>query len=238
MLSVLFTVTVAMFSPLATLISNEPLIPNWAASVSLLVPVVIAALLVRFTPSASCVTSNSWLTFAASALAVTVAMDSLAEDAVFGDSVACMRVAIGEWWITAVLDRAEGTPQTWHCDGPARLEVGGGLAIAGADVRIDSPRFAVRSRSVEFTADETLFVGERMSLMSRQVRFVGAMLHSVFDRVSHFSRSYLRRTEGLDRVQAEHLEQEADTLLRISSEHTLIDGEKLVKARGGQIHFG
>jgi Protein of unknown function (DUF3540) len=155
-----------------------------------------------------------------------------------GDSVACMRVAIGEWWITAVLDRAEGTPQTWHCDGPARLEVGGGLAIAGTDVRIDSPRFAVRSRSVEFTADETLFVGERMSLMSRQVRFVGAMLHSVFDRVSHFSRSYLRRTEGLDRVHAEHLEQEADTLLRISSEHTLIDGEKLVKARGGQIHFG
>ena len=59
MLSVLFTVMVALLEPLAILISNEPLIPNWLANVVLLAPVVMEPLLVRFTPSANCVTSSS-----------------------------------------------------------------------------------------------------------------------------------------------------------------------------------
>jgi hypothetical protein len=155
-----------------------------------------------------------------------------------GDTVACLRTPAGQGWITAVLERAANTPQTWHCDGPVQVEIEGAIALSCETVDIRSAQFSVNAHTVAFTADETRFVGERMKFLGRQVQFVGAALHSVFERASHFSRSYLRRTEGLDRVQADHLEQEATQMLRMSAEHTMIDGEKLVKARGGQIHFG
>jgi len=56
--------------------------------------------------------------------------------------------------------------------------------------------------------------------------------------VQHFSRHYLRTTDGIDRVAATHVECEAKQLMRIEGEHTLVNGRELVKARGAQIHFG
>lgn len=155
-----------------------------------------------------------------------------------GDTVACLRTSAGEEWITAVLERAADTPQTWHCDRPVQLEIEGAMAWSCESVDLRSAQVSVNAQTVAFTADETRFAGERVKFLGRQVQFVGAALHSVFERVSHFSRSYLRRTEGLDRVHADHIEQEATQMLRMRAEHTLVEGEKLVKARGGQIHFG
>ena len=80
-------------------------------------------------------------------------------------------------------------------------------------------------------AADVIFVGSG-------IKIVGSALSSVMDRVQHFSRHYLRTTDGVDRVSATHIECEARQLLRLEGEHALINGEKLVKARGAQIHFG
>jgi hypothetical protein len=70
------------------------------------------------------------------------------------------------------------------------------------------------------------------------MKLIGSLFSTVFDRATHFSKHHLRTTDGVDRVQATHIEQDAGQLLRLSGEHALINGEKLVKTRGGQIHFG
>ena len=80
--------------------------------------------------------------------------------------------------------------------------------------------------------------GDDDNAVTQAVKLVGSVLSTVFERVTHFSRNHLRTTDGIDRVQATHVECEAEQLARISGQHLLLNGQNLVKARGGQIHFG
>jgi hypothetical protein len=147
-----------------------------------------------------------------------------------GDTVACLMIAPDELWLLAVLQREEGTPHRLRSDVP--------LALQAPELRFETERFALRAARAEVAAEEAELMGRQLRAVATTVKLVGSVLHSVFDRVTHFSKHHLRTTQGVDRVQATHLECEAQQLLRLSAEHALINGEKLVKARGGQIHFG
>jgi Protein of unknown function (DUF3540) len=156
-----------------------------------------------------------------------------------GDTVACLRVAPNEVWVTSVLQREENTTNILRCDGPTRLEVsGGGFSVLAQDIRLESEIFCLKSGRAHLSADSTEVLGGQIRVVGSMVKMVGAVLSTVFDRVSHYSKYHLRTTEGMDRVHATHIEQEAKQLLRLSAEHALINGQKLVKARGAQIHFG
>ncbi len=50
--------------------------------------------------------------------------------------------------------------------------------------------------------------------------------------------SHSRSTAGLDRVEAQTLQLEAEALVDVHAPHVLTTGETLVKTRGAQIHFG
>jgi Protein of unknown function (DUF3540) len=160
-------------------------------------------------------------------------------DPTVGDTVACLRVAPNDVWVTSVLQREENTTNILRCDGPTRLEVsGGGFSVLAQDIRLKSEIFCLNSGRAHISADSAEVVGGQLRLVGSMVKIVGAVLSTVFDRVSHYSKNHLRTTEGMDRVHATHIEQEAKQLLRLSAEHTLINGKRLVKARGAQIHFG
>lgn len=158
-----------------------------------------------------------------------------------GDTVACMRVAPDEWWVTAVLQREDGqAPHLLSLRGDTTLQIEHGR------LAVQAPNLSLRADdALELAASQARLAVETGEVTGRQLRvsagvlkLVGSVLSSVMDRVQHFSHHYLRRTEGLDRVHATHLDCEAEQLLRLSGEHALVNGEKLVKARGGQIHFG
>lgn len=156
-----------------------------------------------------------------------------------GDSVACLRVAPHETWIVAVLQREEGATHVLRAQGPARLEsAGGSLTLGAAEVAIDSARFHLQARHAELAADDVQLTSRQARLVGGSVKLIGTLLSTVFDRAVHFSRQHTRTTEGLDRVRATQLDCEAGQLMSLSAEHLLVQGEKLVKARGGQIHFG
>jgi len=147
-----------------------------------------------------------------------------------GDTVACLLVAPDELWVLAVLQREDGVPHVLGGIGPMRIEA--------EAVEFECERFSLRTQRAEIASDEAQLMGRELRVIGAAMRLTGSLLSTVFDRVTHFSKNHLRTTEGVDRVQATHLEQEAQQLLRLSGEHALINGEKLVKARGGQIHFG
>lgn len=157
-----------------------------------------------------------------------------------GDSVACLRVAPHALWVLAVLHRAAvAQPQVLRFSGDTRIEVEEG------QLELQAPRVALSGRQLQFSAHEAKMAVDSAELVGRHLRvtgsvlkLVGSVLSSVMDRVNHYSRHYLRTTDGIDRVAATHVECEARQLLRLSGEHALVNGEKLVKARGGQIHFG
>lgn len=149
-----------------------------------------------------------------------------------GDTVALLRIAPDELWIVAVLERSGAAGQVVRFHGDTRIEVKNGA------LHLDADELHAKSSRVSVLADSAELSAGKLRLVGTAINVVGSALSSFFDRVSHFSRFHLRTTEGIDRVQATHLEYEASQLLRMQAEHTLINGEKLVKARGGQIHFG
>ncbi|WPG38298.1 DUF3540 domain-containing protein [Variovorax sp. EBFNA2] len=156
-----------------------------------------------------------------------------------GDSVACLRIAPDEVWVMAVLQREEGTPNIVSCPGQMRIAVeGGALELAAARVGLRSDELDIATHKTRVATDTADVVGRQLSVVATSFKLVGSVLSSVMDRVQHFSKHYLRTTDGIDRVAATHLECEARQLLRLEGEHTLVNGRELIKARGAQIHFG
>lgn len=156
-----------------------------------------------------------------------------------GDSVACLRVAPDEVWILAVLQREEGAEQVLRCHGDTRWVVeGGALTLEAPEVKIRGDRLDVSVQRTTVATDTGEVVGRQFRLISGSVKLIGGVLSTVMERVHHFSKHYLRTTDGTDRVSATHIECEAKQLLRMEAEHTLVNGSKLIKARGSQIHFG
>lgn len=156
-----------------------------------------------------------------------------------GDSVACLRVAPDEVWILAVLQREESTEQVLRCHGNTRWVVeGGALTLEAPELKIRGEGLDVSVQRTSLATDTAEVVGRQFRLIAGSVKVIGTVLSTVMERVNHFSKHYLRTTEGIDRVAATHIECEAKQLLRMEAEHTLVNGSKLIKARGSQIHFG
>lgn len=156
-----------------------------------------------------------------------------------GDTVACLLVAPDEVWITAVLQREEGVCNELRLAGDTRIVVdGGALELDAARLGLRSEQLDIATQRTSFTTDSAEVVGRQFNLIGTGIRVVGSLFSSVMDRVQHYSRHYLRTTDGIDRVAATHVECEAKQLMRIEGEHTLVNGRELVKARGAQIHFG
>lgn len=155
-----------------------------------------------------------------------------------GDSVACLRIAPEEVWIMAVLQREEGTANVLACAGDLTIAPAGALHLQAARVGLKAGTLEITAQSAVLAADTADVVGRRLTLAGTTVKLVGSVLSTVMDRVQHFSRHYLRTTDGIDRVDATHVEVEARQLMRIEGEHALVNGRELIKARGAQIHFG
>lgn len=165
------------------------------------------------------------------------ATSCLLEPAV-GDSVACLIVAPDEFWIIAILQREEGVENRLRCDGATRFEVAGTLSLQASELELRGAELGLRADRINVTTDEAVVVGRSFRLLGNAVSVVGALLSTVFDRVSHFSKHHQRTTDGIDKVQANYVEQDAREVLRLSGQTTLITGATVVKASGGQIHLG
>lgn len=160
---------------------------------------------------------------------------------VVGDTVLCFGAGADRIWVLSVLERSSGGEErVLRCDGDTRLVVGGGgqLSLEAGNLQMKSNHLTLQAEAAQISVGSTDFVGERMRVVASTFKFVGSVMSTVMDRVNHFSRHYLRTTEGLDRVSAAHVECEATELLHLRGDHALINGAKLVKTRGAQIHFG
>ncbi|RYF76614.1 MAG: DUF3540 domain-containing protein [Comamonadaceae bacterium] len=165
------------------------------------------------------------------------AVGCLLEPAV-DDLVACLRVGQA-CWVLSVLQRS-----TEHA-GVIRLSRDARIDLAHGTLAMHAPRLELHGRQLQVSAGECRLAADSAEVVAGHLRVigsvfkvVGSILSTVMDRVNHYSRSHLRTTDGIDRVAATHVECEATQLLRLTGEHALINGEKLVKARGGQIHIG
>lgn len=149
-----------------------------------------------------------------------------------GDTVAALLDDQQQWWVMAVLERGGAQDVVLQARGALELHAGTVVRAQGGErLELDAPQLRLRCEQADAVA-------ERANLIGGAFKLIGATLSTLFDRVHHHSKQHTRHTEGLDRTQAEHMELQARQLLQVHGEHALIEGEKLVKARGAQIHFG
>jgi hypothetical protein len=156
-----------------------------------------------------------------------------------GDSVACLQVAPDQVWILGILSREEGTPNVLHLQGATELRVSQGeLKLQADTLTTSSQHLQMASQTVEVAVDTAHIAGRQLKLTAGAIKLVGSVLSTTMERIQQFSKSYWRSTDGLDRVSATHVEMQAQQLMQLNAQHTLVSGEQLVKARGAQIHFG
>jgi hypothetical protein len=170
-----------------------------------------------------------------------------------GDRVACWRVAGDdgrgdEVFIVAVLERAdvEAALQirlgagTGLCaeDGRLSLQADRGLQMKAPQCTLETDRLEVRSDEVSFVYRSLHSLGELATAVLGQLRLVGGALSTVFERQTHHAEQHFRKVEGLDRVEAKVIQQQAETLLHLQGENVLANGERVVKVQATQIHLG
>jgi hypothetical protein len=148
-----------------------------------------------------------------------------------GDVVAALLDGHRQYWVMAVLERSGAQDVVLQSQGKLELSAPTISANAQEVLHMAAPQ-------VRLSCEQADAMGERLNLVGGTVKAIGAALSTLFDRVHHHSKQYMRSTDGLDRTQAGHMELQARQLLQIHGEHTLVEGEQLVKARGAQIHFG
>jgi hypothetical protein len=148
-----------------------------------------------------------------------------------GDRVACWQVDADTespaTFIVAVLSRRDADLGT-RLSLPGDVEIaapGGSLRLSARD-RLGLVAQTIDSISTVFAAT----VG--------QLKLVGALFSTVFDRETHHAQQHSRSVEGVDRLDAAVVDHQARELMRLHAQNVLADGERLVKVRGTQIHFG
>jgi Protein of unknown function (DUF3540) len=156
-----------------------------------------------------------------------------------GDVVGCLKVAPQEVWITCILSREIDTPITISMEGDASIQVKTGkLTIESKEMHLESERMGMLAKHVALGTETAEMVARDVSVVSTTFKLVCSFYSLVAQRMTQFSKSYFRATDGMDKVEATHVEISAQQLMRLDADHALITGKRLVKARGSQIHFG
>ena len=177
-----------------------------------------------------------------------------------GDTVACWRVADHETgepgdateararvFITAVLTRAQSTSACLSLAGDVELRTPtGALHIAAATTlawtapacKMDSDELHLRSRALHVACTAIDAVSAACSAAVGQLRLVGALCATVFDRETHHAQQHQRSVEGVDRLDANVIDHEARALMQLRGENLVANGTQLVKLRGAQVHIG
>jgi hypothetical protein len=156
-----------------------------------------------------------------------------------GDSVACLKVAPDQAWITAILSREEGSTNLLRCKGQTQWQVDdGNFSIEAHGLKMNAESLHINAQTAQIALEDAHVAGKQFKFTAGLIKVIGSTLSTVMERIQQYSQHYTRNTDGTDQVSANHVQMQAKQLMQLDAQHTLVSGERLVKARGAQIHFG
>lgn len=151
-------------------------------------------------------------------------------------------------WVLHVLERAPGerAPQVslpagtvlgTQDEGALHLRAGS-LHVECQAMAVNSDEVSVTTRAARLVADSCLSVGRLAESAFATFKLVGEHFSAFFDRAHSHAREHHRTSQELDLVKAGSLDLRAEQLASLHAANVAVDGEQLVKLRGGQIHMG
>jgi hypothetical protein len=142
-------------------------------------------------------------------------------------------------WIISVLSRTETNPaEILFPQNVKVISPDGSIAFEADSIGMKSDQLKINAGTATMTFTQVNLASRTARLTVGTLKTVANYLSLVADRIMQHSQSYSRTTAGLDRTDAPQIEINAQQLLKLKGEYTLVEGERLVKARGAQIHFG
>ncbi len=151
-------------------------------------------------------------------------------------------------WVLHVLERApaDTAPQVCLPDGAvlgtrdegALTLRAGALGVECRNLNLESEEVSVVTRAARLVTDTCLSVGRLAESAFGTLKLVGEHFHAVFDRLHSHAREHQRVSQEIDLVQAGTLDLRGSQLANVHAPNVTVEGEQLVKLRGGQIHMG
>ncbi len=165
-----------------------------------------------------------------------------------GDRVLVTVEEGGDAFVLAVLDRATEAPTSIEADGDIAIRAASGkVTIAAQDgVNVVSPSpVHIAASEVSVTAAlgrlrvEALEVlGQAVKAEFGRVKVLATSIDSVLERFTQRARYSQRRVEGVDQVQAGHIDYAAAGNAHFRGENAIVSAEDLVKMNADQVHIG
>ncbi len=160
-----------------------------------------------------------------------------------GDRVLCVQGLAGEGaalYILAVLARASvAEAARWQLAPGVTLQAQpDALAVEAASLKVRSTEASVHAQEVNVVYRSLHSVGELLRQTVQQMRVVGGLWATTVDQAQHHAGQQTRTVAGVDRLQAQVIDHQADTLLHLQGQQVLANGERVVKMQGAQIHLG
>jgi Protein of unknown function (DUF3540) len=150
-------------------------------------------------------------------------------------------------WVLHVLRRDSATTAQIQFPDESVLEATGSgkLGIRSADLRVETERLEVqasvgllRGKTFEMVADTWLSIINQVDAVWSTAKFMGQSWLSIFDRHHSHAREHRRLSEDVDATSAGIVEIRGKDIATVQGPHVAVEGEKLVKVRGSQIHMG
>ncbi|WP_437811511.1 DUF3540 domain-containing protein [Sorangium sp. So ce1078] len=153
-----------------------------------------------------------------------------------------------EAYVLAVLRRLHGgeTKMVFHEDVSLSVLNGRLRILAQEGVDLVSPQdLHVRAGAVTADAGEVRvgfslldLVGQSIAARTKKVRLVAEAVDTIAGRIYQRTKTFFRRTDELDRVEARNMDRRAEELYHLHGQNAVTTADQLVKIDAGQVHVG
>ncbi len=164
-----------------------------------------------------------------------------------GDRVSAL-CAGSDCWILAILERDDSRDLKLRFAGDVEIECpSGSLSVRAAEaldlgsdrlVSIHGPVIRFSTALAEHFCKAASWVGERLETTFERIRTVTRRMDTVADQHHQSARTFIRKTEQMDRVQAGQLDLRARNAMTLRGEHILAKADELGKIDADQIQLG
>ena len=163
-----------------------------------------------------------------------------------GDLVAFAQAGANVW-VLHVLQRATHNPALVELPADATVQTANHseMHLQAATLKVNADYVDVKAKhsrlhgsASEVVLETCLSVVQSLEAIWQQTRLVGKQWFSMFDQHQSHAREHRRNSEQLDATQAGVVDIRGKSLANMQGEQVVVEGQKLVKVRGGQIHMG